>query len=157
MFTLGAAEFNAHVVEADDDGPCRGVAVRWTRRRVRINGGFFVLKREIFDQIEPGEELVVEPFARLIERGELIAYRYDGFFGPMDTIKDRQRLEGLNETGQPPVARVGRRRPNRPSLMLPWPRGGEPLRRVLALGAHADDIEIGCGGTFSTLIRAAPR
>jgi glucose-1-phosphate cytidylyltransferase len=69
---------------------------------VRINAGFFVLRREVIDLIGPGEELVVEVFARLIERGELHAYAYDGFFGPMDTIKDRQRLETLHESGRAP-------------------------------------------------------
>ena len=42
---------------------------------VRINGGFFIFRREILDWIEPGDELVEETFARLIPRGEVIAYR----------------------------------------------------------------------------------
>jgi glucose-1-phosphate cytidylyltransferase len=69
---------------------------------VRINAGFFVFRREVLDWIEPGDELVEETFARLIERREVIAYPYEGFFGPMDTIKDRQRLEGLHESGRAP-------------------------------------------------------
>ena len=67
--------------------------------------------QEIFDLIEPGHDLVEETFAKLIERGELVAYTYDGFFGPMDTIKDRQRLETLDESGAAPwrsVATGGR-------------------------------------------------
>ena len=63
---------------------------------------FFVFKREIMDVIEPGDELVEETFERLIAMGELVAYPYEGFFGPMDTIKDRQRLESLHESGQAP-------------------------------------------------------
>ena len=47
-----------------------------------------------------------ETFARLIDERELVAYPYDGFFGPMDTIKDRQRLESLNESGDPPWRRI---------------------------------------------------
>ena len=74
---------------------------------VRINGGFFVMKREIFDWIEPGDELVEETFAKLIPRGEVGAYTHDGFFGPMDTIKDRQWLEGLFDSGRAPWLRVG--------------------------------------------------
>ena len=73
---------------------------------VRINGGFFVLKREVLDLIEPGDELVEETFEKLIERGELVAYRHEGFFGPMDTIKDRQRLETLYETDEAPWRRL---------------------------------------------------
>ena len=73
-----------------------------SRSQIRINGGFFVFKREILDLIEPGDELVEETFAKLIARNELVAYPYDGFFGPMDTIKDRQRLEALHESGHAP-------------------------------------------------------
>ena len=58
--------------------------------------------REILDLIEPGDELVEETFERLIAAGELVAYPYDGFFGAMDTIKDRQRLETMHESGQAP-------------------------------------------------------
>jgi glucose-1-phosphate cytidylyltransferase len=43
-----------------------------------------------------------EPFERLIAQEELIAYRYDGFWEPMDTIKDKQRLDALADTGRPP-------------------------------------------------------
>lgn len=69
-----------------------------------INGGFFVLRGDIFDVMEPGEELVHEPFQRLIERGELLAHRYEGFWAPMDTLKDKQTLEMLAEGGAPPWA-----------------------------------------------------
>ena len=69
-----------------------------------INGGFFVLRNDIFDVIGPGEELVQEPFQRLIERGDLMAYRYDGFWAPMDTLKDKQVLETLAERGNRPWA-----------------------------------------------------
>ncbi len=74
---------------------------------VRINGGFFVCRRELLDWIEPGDELVEETFARLIPRGEVVAFPYEGFFGPMDTIKDRQRLEALHESGRAPWRQVG--------------------------------------------------
>jgi len=73
---------------------------------VRINGGFFVFRQEIFDVIGPGEDLVEEPFARLIDRGELIAYPYDGFWEPMDTIKDKQKLDSLFEGGTAPWLRA---------------------------------------------------
>ena len=79
---------------------------------MRINGGFFVFRREILDWIEPGDELVEETFARLIARGEVVAFPHDGFFGPMDTIKDQQRLEELHQSGAAPWRsasdRVGR-------------------------------------------------
>jgi len=94
-------EFNAHQVLTDDSGVVTEV-VDLSRSNVRINGGYFACKRELLDEIEPGDELVVETFSRLIPRGEVVAYPYEGFFGPMDTIKDRQRLEGLLESGCAP-------------------------------------------------------
>ena len=42
-----------------------------------------------------------------IEKGELLAYRYEGFWGPMDTMKDKQRLDTLAETGRAPWRLVG--------------------------------------------------
>ena len=59
------------------------------------------------DEIQPGDELVEETFARLIPRREVVAYPYEGFFGPMDTIKDRQRLESLLDSGSAPWRMVG--------------------------------------------------
>jgi glucose-1-phosphate cytidylyltransferase len=69
-----------------------------------INGGFFVLSREIFNYMRPGEELVREPFSRLIEKDALLAYKYSGFWQCMDTFKDKQRLEDLNAGGAAPWA-----------------------------------------------------
>ena len=94
-------QFNAHLVSTDQDGNVLAVE-DMSRSNIRINGGFFVFRREIVDMIEPGDELVEETFARLIADGELVAYPYEGFFGVMDTIKDRQRLEMMHETGQAP-------------------------------------------------------
>jgi glucose-1-phosphate cytidylyltransferase len=97
--------FTAHVIDADGDGVVRSVEdIR--AADVWINGGYFVFRREIFDYIQPGEELVEQPFKRLIEAGELIAYRYEGFWEPMDTIKDKQRLDALADSGQAPWRRA---------------------------------------------------
>lgn len=67
-----------------------------------INGGFFIFKRQIFDYIHEGEELVSEPFQRLIQNGQLVGYPYDGFWESMDTFKDRQHLEKLHSGGAGP-------------------------------------------------------
>lgn len=67
-----------------------------------INGGFFLLKPEIFDYMSDGEELVVEPFARLIKENKLMAYRHTGFWRSMDTLRDRQVLEEMMEKGEMP-------------------------------------------------------
>ena len=99
-------QFNAHRVLTDERGIVTSVEDLSTSD-VRINGGFFVCRRELLDEIEPGDELVEETFARLIPRGEVVAFPYEGFFGPMDTIKDRQRLEALYESGSAPWRQVG--------------------------------------------------
>jgi glucose-1-phosphate cytidylyltransferase len=62
---------------------------------LRVNGGFFVFKKQIFEYINPGEDLVDEPFQRLIKKQELMAYKYDGFWASLDTYKDKQRLDEL--------------------------------------------------------------
>ncbi len=68
---------------------------------VRINGGFFMFKKKIFDYIGPNEELVNEPFQRLVEEQQLIGYPYDGFWACMDTFKDKQHLEELDHGAAP--------------------------------------------------------
>lgn len=64
-----------------------------------INGGFFVFGREIFDYVDAGEELVEEPFRRLIARQELLAYPYRGFWASVDTAKDLEELEAMDRSG----------------------------------------------------------
>ncbi len=67
------------------------------RSDIWINGGFFVLRSEIFRHIHAGDELVREPFQRLIDKQALLAYKYSGFWQCMDTFKDKQHLEELNQ------------------------------------------------------------
>jgi glucose-1-phosphate cytidylyltransferase len=67
-----------------------------------INGGYFIFRPEIFDHMRPGEELVVEPFQRLIDAGQLCAYRHTGFWMAMDTLKEKQSLEDLFDRGVAP-------------------------------------------------------
>ena len=107
-------QFNAHQVLTDEHGVVKEV-VDLSESDVRINGGFFVCRRELLDEIQPGDELVAETFERLIPRGEVVAYPYEGFFGPMDTIKDRQRLENLLESGCAPWRRVRPTEPEHPA------------------------------------------
>jgi glucose-1-phosphate cytidylyltransferase len=75
---------------------------RMAEADVWINGGFFVFRRTIFDAIRPDEDLVAEPFSRLMQDGELLAFRHEGFWAPMDTIKDKQRLDLMLEGGLAP-------------------------------------------------------
>jgi glucose-1-phosphate cytidylyltransferase len=67
-----------------------------------INGGYFILRKEIFSHIRDGEELVAEPFVRLIEEKKLMTVRHKGFWVAMDTFKDKQYLDELMLKGQAP-------------------------------------------------------
>ncbi len=71
---------------------------------VRINGGYFIFKQEIFQYINSGEELVCEPFERLIQQEQLIAHKYDGFWACMDTFKEQQQLDDMYSQGNAPWA-----------------------------------------------------
>lgn len=72
------------------------------RTSIRINGGFFIFRRDIFKYVREGEELVQEPFRRLVAEQQLLAYRYDGFWACMDTFKDKQQLDELYAKGTAP-------------------------------------------------------
>jgi glucose-1-phosphate cytidylyltransferase len=90
-----------HVVRTAADGSVTEIK-ELTSSDIRINGGLFVFKQEIFKYIKPGEELVSQPFQRLIKDKQLAAYEYDGFFAAMDTFKDKQQLDDLYERGDAP-------------------------------------------------------
>ena len=93
--------YTFHVVQLAEEGVVTDIT-HIRESGARINGGNFILRKQIFDYIEPEEDLVNEPFRRLIQKGELIAYPYDGFWAPMDTLQDKQDLERLSEQGDPP-------------------------------------------------------
>ena len=89
------------IVDASPEGcvtDIRGLG----QSEVWINGGFFAFRREIFEYMRAGEELVREPFQRLIEQRALLAYRYSGFWQCMDTFKDKQHLDDLYAKGKAP-------------------------------------------------------
>jgi glucose-1-phosphate cytidylyltransferase len=67
-----------------------------------INGGFFALRREIFDYINEGDELVDQPFQRLIAASKLSAFRWDGFWRCMDTFKDKITYDRMEARGECP-------------------------------------------------------
>ena len=90
-----------HLVRAEAGGRVSSIS-HVKEIGMRINGGFFVMRPEIFDWMRPGEELVQEPFQRLAAAGKLVSYNYDGFWACMDTFKDKQLLEDLYTRGQVP-------------------------------------------------------
>jgi glucose-1-phosphate cytidylyltransferase len=61
-----------------------------------------VFRSAIIDELQPGEDLVEEPFRRLLARDQLLAQRHEGFWAPMDTLKDQQWLESLHEKSTAP-------------------------------------------------------
>jgi glucose-1-phosphate cytidylyltransferase len=69
---------------------------------IRVNGGFFVLRRQIFDYLNEGEELVIEAFSRLMPKREVIAVPHDGFWRSMDTFKDKIQLDDILAKGRAP-------------------------------------------------------
>lgn len=84
-------------VSAFDEKPQTGVAT--------INGGFMVFEREALDQYIPADDDVMlerEPLNRLAADGELVAFRHNGFWQPMDTPRERELLTALWDSGQAP-------------------------------------------------------
>jgi len=90
-----------HLADIDEHGRVREFRTS-DRSDIWINGGYFLLRREIFDYMREGEELVIEPFRRLIEDNQLMAYKHEGFWRSMDTLRDRQMLEDMVEQGKMP-------------------------------------------------------
>jgi glucose-1-phosphate cytidylyltransferase len=90
-----------HFVSYDQQGEIEGFS-DIVKAGFRVNAGFFTFRREIFDYIQEGEELVEQPFKRLIDQRKLLAYNYDGFWVPMDTAKDKAKLDELHASGKPP-------------------------------------------------------
>lgn len=96
---FGAIELDGHAVTQFSEKPQSKAG--W------INGGFFVFEPEVLDYMG-GDEVSLERGAleRLATDGQLMAYRHEGFWQPMDTLREKQLLEELWRTGEAPwVAR----------------------------------------------------
>ena len=92
-----------HVVTMENDSLVNNISPV-QKSDLWVNGGFFILKKEIFEFMREGEELVIEPFQRLITEKQLIAYRYDGFWAGMDTFKEKQMFDDMYARGETPWA-----------------------------------------------------
>jgi len=90
-----------HAVHASEDGIVNRMGIM-PEQPLWINGGFFVLRRDIFDYIKEGDELVEQPFARLIAERQLWAFRWDGFWQAMDTFKDKITFDRMEARGDCP-------------------------------------------------------
>ena len=90
-----------HFISMNNDGLV-GEIRDVTQSDLRINGGYFIFKRDIFSYIRDGEELLHQPFERLVAQKQLVAYKYDGFWASMDTFKDKRHLDDLQTQGRTP-------------------------------------------------------
>ena len=90
-----------HVVRMTDEGLVTNIAPI-AHSNLWLNTGYFLFKQEVFDYMKYGEELVVEPFQRLIREQKLTTYKHKGFWQSMDTFKDKMLLDDLQERGDTP-------------------------------------------------------
>ncbi|MGY1711363.1 glucose-1-phosphate cytidylyltransferase [Geodermatophilus sp. SYSU D00758] len=90
-----------HCVDVAGDGRIRSIRAV-VDMDLWVNGGFFVLRQGVFDHIPKGGDLVDDACTALAERGELLSYRYPGFWHPTDTVKERNNLEALFAHGTRP-------------------------------------------------------
>jgi glucose-1-phosphate cytidylyltransferase len=88
-------------VAAAPDGTVKAIKTM-AEAKLWINGGYFVLRKDIFRHIRPGEELVYEPFRRLISQSRIRCHQYEGFWQCMDTFKDKQILDELDASSDAP-------------------------------------------------------
>jgi glucose-1-phosphate cytidylyltransferase len=100
-FVCVKPRFSFHLVEIGNDSLVKDIK-HIANSDLWINGGNFIFRPEIFDHMEAGEDLVAEPLHRLIERKQLMAYQYDGFWAGMDTLKDKKLLEEMYVQGVGP-------------------------------------------------------
>jgi glucose-1-phosphate cytidylyltransferase len=90
-----------HVVDIGDDGLITQVSAVKDLRQWE-NGGYFVLRPEIFDCLYEGEDLVQDALGRLIPQRRVLAYPYKGYWSPADTVKERAQMEEMYFRGQCP-------------------------------------------------------
>lgn len=96
-----------HIVDVDGPDALNGEHLVTDIRslatmRIRENGGYFVMRRDILAHLLPGQDLVAETLTTLAHDGRVLAYPYDGFWMPADTVKERDQLDQLARSGKAP-------------------------------------------------------
>ncbi len=92
-----------HCVEMGEDNRVGGIT-SVSDMPLWENGGYFVLRQEIFDHIPEGGDLVADGCGELAKRGKMLAYPYRGFWKPTDTVKERAALDASYAHGERPWA-----------------------------------------------------
>ena len=100
-FVCVKPNLTSHFVTLDENGSVEAIK-DINQSDIRINGGYFVFRKEIFELMKDGEELLHKPFQRLVAQRKLLAYKYDGFWAAMDTFKDKQMLDDIYASGRAP-------------------------------------------------------
>jgi glucose-1-phosphate cytidylyltransferase len=90
-----------HVVDVAEDGLITQVTPVRDLRQWE-NGGYFLLRPQIFDYLNEGEDLVEDALPRLIAQRRVLAYPYKGYWSPADTVKERAQLEEMYQQGNCP-------------------------------------------------------
>lgn len=99
--TQPAGRFGA--IKLRDDGMVENFKEKARKDQAWVNMGFMVLNSQIFDYLGDGSQMLETiPFEQLAMSGEMMAYRHNGFWSPMDTMHDREYLETLWKSGQAP-------------------------------------------------------
>jgi len=101
MFMASQPSRSFHVVSLGEKNYVSNIS-SLSNAGLRINAGYFVFKNDIFNYINAGEELVEQPFQRLIANNQLLAYPYEGIFLTMDTFKEKQMLDDMYARGETP-------------------------------------------------------
>ena len=90
-----------HFVDKETDGTVNGIS-HIGSSNILINAGYFIFRKEIFDYMEYGDELVDEPFKKLIKKKGLVSWEHEGFWASMDTFKDKKSIDDIYAEGNPP-------------------------------------------------------
>ena len=89
------------VVDVGGNGRVTQVTRVWDLRQWE-NGGYFVIRPEIFDHLNEGEDLVEDAIVRLVPQGRVLAYPHKGYWLPASTVKERAQLEEMYNRGDCP-------------------------------------------------------
>jgi glucose-1-phosphate cytidylyltransferase len=91
-------------LEVQPDGRVSGFLEKPQSKQGLINGGFFFFKRGFSKYLSTDSDCILErvPLSSVAKEGELMIYKHDGFWQPMDTLRDKTHLQQLWETGKAP-------------------------------------------------------